>query len=123
MCIRDRIRIHDMFVLLQQNGVALRIIERQIHVVGIVGEDISEMHLQGAGKLDIRLRGQLGRQLCGQVRHQLQLIVHLRLWSFLIAVAQIIINHRTAHNRLQEEKQEICLPKCIHQFSISSLMH
>ena len=88
------IGVHDMLVMLQTGRVALRIVEREVDIVGIVGEDIVEVILQGLGQLDVRLRGQLGLQLCGHVRHQRQLIVHLRLLRGLHAVAEVFVDYR-----------------------------
>ena len=86
--------VHEVLVVLNTGIVALRIIERQIYIVGKVGEDIVKMFLQGVGKPEIRLRGQLGRELCRHVSHQPQLIVQLRLLLRLNvnAVAQILVD-------------------------------
>ena len=90
------ISIHDMLIMLQTGRVTLCVVEREVDIVGIVGEDIIEVILQGVGQLDIRFRIQLGPQLSGHVRHERQLIVELRLLRRLHAVAQILIDHRTA---------------------------
>ena len=96
--------VHEVLVVLNTGIVTLRIIERQIYIVGKVGEDIVKMFLQGVGKPEIRLRGQLGRELCRHVSHQPQLIVQLRLLLRLNvnAVAQILVDHRTPGNRCQQ---------------------
>ena len=63
-----------------------------------VGEDITQMVFQRSGKGYISLGIQLRLHLCGDVRHQLQLVIHLRL---LTAIAHILINHRASHEYRQ----------------------
>ena len=108
--------IHDMLVVLQTGRVALRVVERQIDIVGEVGEDIAQLGTQRLGDVQVGLRGELRLQLGGHVRHQAQLIVHLRL---LDAVAQVLVDHRTTHRRQQGEQQAICLHVSVHQHFLS----
>ena len=45
-----------MFVVVQPDGVFLRIIERQVDIVGKVGEDVCQMEFQYAGQVDLNWR-------------------------------------------------------------------
>ena len=83
--------IHDMLVVLQSRHGTLCIVERQIHVVGIVGKDTAEVLLQGMCQANLQLGRQLRLDFGGHIGHQTQLVVHLQLLA-VVAVRQIVIN-------------------------------
>ena len=86
--------IHDMTVVLQTYGVVDCIVERQIDIMGIIAEYLTQMGTQGSSQLEISLCRQLRLNLGGHIGHQLQFVVHLSLCA---AVALILVNHRAAH--------------------------
>ena len=52
-CIALLVGIHDVLVVLQSGLVVLRIVERQVHVVGMVGEDGLQVLTQHLGNTGI----------------------------------------------------------------------
>lgn len=68
-CIALLVGIHDVLVVLQASQIAFGVVERQVHVVGEVGEDILQMCRQGIGHAEFGHRGQLCFQLGGHIRH------------------------------------------------------
>ena len=86
--------VHVVLVVLQTYGVALHIIEREVHIVGIVVEHGAQVCLQRTRQLYVGLQRQVGLQLRLQlgldVGHQLQLVVHLE-----AAVREVVIDGRT----------------------------
>ena len=69
--------VHDVLVVIQSQRVTLGIIERQVHVVGEVGEDVLQVFTQVGSQRRVCFQAKLGMQLSGEIRHQAQLVVHL----------------------------------------------
>ena len=68
------------------------IVEREVHVVCEVAEDIFQMCLKGISHTDLRNGSQLCLQFCRHIGHQFQFVFHLILGLVGRTVRQIIIN-------------------------------
>ena len=86
------IGVHDMLVVLQTQRVANGIVERQVDIVGKIGEDAGEMGTQRMSQTQLRLSGQLRLYLGGHISHQAQLIVQL---VVVTAHRQVVVNDGT----------------------------
>lgn len=88
--------IHDVLVVLKTGRIALSVVEREVYIVGKVGKHVREVGSQSLGNVQVGLGGKLGFQLSGHVGNQSELVLHL---SLLTAIAQIIVDSRTSHQR------------------------
>ena len=61
--------IYDALVMLQAVQGCFGVVERQVHIVGNVCEDIFQMHCQRMSHAEFTQRGQLGLQLGGHIRY------------------------------------------------------
>ena len=82
-----------LLVVLQPEGVAFRIIEGEVDIMGKVGEYIFQMRAQGISQQQLGLSGQLCLKLCGDVRYQAQLIGQLCLCP---AITQVVVDGRAS---------------------------
>ena len=100
-----------MFVMLQEFPLSIRIVERKVHVMGMVSEDILQIFTQLFSNLLFHICTQLRLQLRLYFRidigHQRQVVRHRR-----STIAHVFVNRGTSgeqakrHKRTQEQGQQ-----------------
>ena len=97
------IGVHLMTFVMQKGTVALHVVEREVDVTGIVGEDGIQIIPQGLQEVGVIFPVELLLEFDRQVGDQMQVVVQRHL---LITVAQILIDHRAAR-----EENHHCQPE------------
>ena len=97
--------IHDMAVVLQAYRVVNSIVERQIDIVGIIAENLTQVSAQGTGQLYICLCRQLRLNLGGHIGHQLQFVIYISLCT---AITQVLVNDRATREDDRDSHPNKC---------------
>ena len=86
--------VHDVGLVVKNNGVFLYVVERKVNIVGIVGENAAQMLFEGccSGR-EFNLGRELGLQFRGHVGNQAKLVVQMVIG---FAIAHILVNKAAA---------------------------
>ena len=95
--------VHHHVEVLQTSHVARGVVERQVHVVGEVGEDFPEVLLEDRRHLQVGLQVKHRLDLRAHVGHQLQLVAEVELVA---TVGHVLIHEAVASGEDDSPEEE-----------------
>ena len=97
--------VHHLAHVLEPETAAVRVVERQVYVLGIFDEYPLQILLQQAADLEVGLHRQLGRELRGDVGHELELVIEVEVRA---AFRHILVHEVAAGEGCRPEDADTC---------------